>query len=878
MDKKIVFAIIAFIIMLTSSFAILDDFTYSSPNYTFSTPVVPVSSGMSTGYTNYIIDLYGVPAGSGTYTQLINITDPYAYGINSAGGNILFYTANNTELYAWTQSISSTSMSIWVKNYDGNSVIDMEVFPSSDNFYSKTGHLENLDMKFSGVSGLKANCFYANSLKGDYLNFTLHGNFTKITYEVNTTGLGDFAFFASQQGQGQLVRIDTRSAYNDSTIGSLSSWTSWPQPPEHLYLAQTDTWYFVSLTNVSGVWIYNITNEDNDTTTHIQNYPVSYDGSYFGFIGDALGASYITYWKNVTFYTSPYGTTGFFDTPSMPSYTIKQAYEVIFKESGLPAGSRWYVNITNGQSFSSTNSTISFEEPNGTYNYVVATLAPDYKPSTNSGSFRVSGNSVTVNITMISSLLPTAVDILSKYNIATSKVSPYVEYNNTYNNDFANTSTNKYNTTATSTITSVWVDAAYSDDNCTMVTNSYGCTILYSYATEEYHQIGSPYNTEKYYGPITGIAGTKSYDGSGDPLIILLTEDGYIFHYYKGVWSLFESSNGSIIKLPGSNWTSLTANTYASTTQVYLFSSLFLGTATYFYATNLNGTVWYCDSYSGDYGLFSSSKSPQGIISTAAYCDETATSDNHLYGLSYSGYIYYLTSTGWEIYNTTPTLSGSVSISISGLGNPYMYELNMHNKTSLYVSENTITSASTSGFTETGGMVDNRETNEALTVYHGDSTSYPIFWAFQTNGTVLYNQSSSNDPTSIGWKFHGDALPIYRYPKFLALNDLNSTFGFNITLLYNTSIGESNINNMSIYYNNTHLYKELSLVNGILTSYEVPVAINYSIPVAINITLKPNSAYNSYMEFYVEYYYKGVYIFYFFNINIVNHFSYWKIS
>ncbi|MGC9074098.1 MAG: hypothetical protein ACP5H0_08090, partial [Caldisericum sp.] len=39
-------------------------------------------------------------------------------------------------------------------------------------------------------------------------------------------------------------------------------------------------------------------------------------------------------------------------------------YTITFTESGLPAGTKWYVNLSNGQSFSSTTNTITFSEPN----------------------------------------------------------------------------------------------------------------------------------------------------------------------------------------------------------------------------------------------------------------------------------------------------------------------------------------------------------------------------------------------------------------------------------------------------------------------------------------------------------------------------------
>ena len=66
-------------------------------------------------------------------------------------------------------------------------------------------------------------------------------------------------------------------------------------------------------------------------------------------------------------------------------------YSATFKESGLPTGTTWYVNLSNGQSFKSTTSTLSFSEPNGSYSYTIATSDKTYSPSLSSGSFTVKG-------------------------------------------------------------------------------------------------------------------------------------------------------------------------------------------------------------------------------------------------------------------------------------------------------------------------------------------------------------------------------------------------------------------------------------------------------------------------------------------------------
>ena len=91
---------------------------------------------------SYPITLSGVPSGSGTYQQLITIKDPSKYGINANGSNIAFYDGSNqTELYAWEQSINSTTIQVWVKNYNGSSTIDMRVLPFNKNLFNSTGYL-----------------------------------------------------------------------------------------------------------------------------------------------------------------------------------------------------------------------------------------------------------------------------------------------------------------------------------------------------------------------------------------------------------------------------------------------------------------------------------------------------------------------------------------------------------------------------------------------------------------------------------------------------------------------------------------------------------------------------------------------------------------
>ena len=76
-------------------------------------------------------------------------------------------------------------------------------------------------------------------------------------------------------------------------------------------------------------------------------------------------------------------------------------YAVTFAETGLSAGSTWYVNLSNGQTFSSTTGTISFSEPNGTYSYTIATSDKTYEPVPSSGSFKVDSSAASESVSFL---------------------------------------------------------------------------------------------------------------------------------------------------------------------------------------------------------------------------------------------------------------------------------------------------------------------------------------------------------------------------------------------------------------------------------------------------------------------------------------------
>jgi len=91
-----------------------------------------------------------------------------------------------------------------------------------------------------------------------------------------------------------------------------------------------------------------------------------------------------------------------------------KVFVVTFTESGLPSGTIWYVNLSNGQSFSSTTNIITFYEPNGTYSYTISIKDKNYAALISSGTFTVNGTNVNQTITF--KAVTTSTNIINSTN------------------------------------------------------------------------------------------------------------------------------------------------------------------------------------------------------------------------------------------------------------------------------------------------------------------------------------------------------------------------------------------------------------------------------------------------------------------------------
>ncbi len=74
-------------------------------------------------------------------------------------------------------------------------------------------------------------------------------------------------------------------------------------------------------------------------------------------------------------------------------------YKIILNESGLPVGTKWYVNYT--YSTSNISNSIIIMLKNGYYSLNISSANKDYRPENYTINIKVSGNNQTVNITFI---------------------------------------------------------------------------------------------------------------------------------------------------------------------------------------------------------------------------------------------------------------------------------------------------------------------------------------------------------------------------------------------------------------------------------------------------------------------------------------------
>ena len=222
-------------------------------------------------------------------------------------------------------------------------------------------------------SGLPSGAIWSVVVSG----FSLQTNSTKLTfYEQN----GTYTFAVSASGWRPSPSSGTISVNGTSVREQISF---------------TVANYSVTFTESglpSGVaWYVNISGQPSSGPQTFSNYSASLPNGSYSFTVSTPDKEYRPS------YSGSFSAQG--KAVSLSILFAEVTYSVSFTESGLPANTEWYVNVTGGGSHSSTATTITFSEPNGTYDYSVSTGNKSYSPSPSSSSFTVNGAAVPVSIT-----------------------------------------------------------------------------------------------------------------------------------------------------------------------------------------------------------------------------------------------------------------------------------------------------------------------------------------------------------------------------------------------------------------------------------------------------------------------------------------------
>jgi hypothetical protein len=263
-------------------------------------------------------------------------------------GDIRITDSSGNELSYWVNNCNTTNTEIWVKipSIPASSNINIDLYYGNLNlpslssgnsvfpYFDQGNSIANWTI--SGTAGQSttvgnpAPSYYADGSTGDYMYINANVSENEvITFNVNTSVLGDFFFLTNSSGAGQMFRLDGRGG-SPSGFATTSSWTNWNAPSSSTYLT-TNTWYKFSIimAGSQASLYYNTTTGDNPNNfgTFIGTYTVTNNGGYIGLVGDA--GTGVTYWDNII--ARPYSNPE--PTVTLSSYVVNSSNQYVIKSS-----------------------------------------------------------------------------------------------------------------------------------------------------------------------------------------------------------------------------------------------------------------------------------------------------------------------------------------------------------------------------------------------------------------------------------------------------------------------------------------------------------------------------------------------------------------
>ena len=337
---------------------------------------------------------------SNTISNKITGVNPKFFSFNPQNGNLYVTNCINNEVCIYNSSLS-------LLHKINVSARPLGVVFDPANGYALVSHCQNSQLNVIAANGTFVNNF---SLPAGFVDRFTQGIYDPLNKEVyiaanNSVSTGElFGINASAainisiplsinpsglalnsfNGYLYVGSAFTRDALVVAQNGSIVGNIAMPSCPNSALFDPYNNYTYVT-TDCGNVAIIN-------SKDHLVADP------YLGHFPEGVGYSPTT----TDLYISN-GNTNNYHVSVISSNAYYSAYEVNFTNVKLPSGTEWYVNLSDGQSFSSHNQSITFYEPNGTYDYKISSSDKNYAPSNITGNFTVNGlpQNIDVNFNLV---------------------------------------------------------------------------------------------------------------------------------------------------------------------------------------------------------------------------------------------------------------------------------------------------------------------------------------------------------------------------------------------------------------------------------------------------------------------------------------------
>ena len=373
----------------------------SSNNYVYATDAGSDNIALISGATNTVVNFTNVgPAPNGVAYNSLN-TNIYIANYGSKTVSIVPSLKWYPIVYTESGLLSGTSWSVTLSGKTEYSTTSTIVFSELNGTYSYTVNsvsgyttsVSSSSITVNGVNVTKAINFSPLpppvwAFKGAYINYivaiTNKSNFATTNLSVRVIAVNS---------SNDTVEISTNAAKNiDNSDFNETSYCSWNYTHSPFVIGETE---LLQLNN--GTFLYNNSNFNVSTSLEVHTTAgVFIADEIYGTIDGANISVYYDMYSG-TLLMESFTNSTFKGIINITSTNIPESnsnisyYPVTFTETGLPAGTVWYVNLTNGvKSGPITASSHTFYLSNGTYAYTHSSINTYYARSGNliiDGSF-----------------------------------------------------------------------------------------------------------------------------------------------------------------------------------------------------------------------------------------------------------------------------------------------------------------------------------------------------------------------------------------------------------------------------------------------------------------------------------------------------------